>query len=460
MKKTVLAILLVTSMILSACAASTPAPAAQPTQAPAAAEPTKAPAAAEPTQAPAAAEPTKAAEAPAAAGQVVEISVWDFYGDTTPIKPLIPQFEKENPGIKVKFEEVGWDGFWQKLPIAISSGEVPDVVTTGLMWAPEYKASGAYLDVTPLSGGMINGKKFEEVLPKGSLEAAKDGDKVYGIPYDFDAYALYYRADLFEAAGIKEIPATWDELAAAFKKVSDPAKGVYGTALDAYWNSWDPYLYAFGGQYLDDSGKAAFNSPEAVKSLTFVKKMFDEQSALLITPETGDLTTLVKSGQVASFINGPYMMGVLRTSAPELSGKWKVAKLPTQDGKFGTHIGGVHLSIMAKSKHPQEAWKLVEFLSRTDNAIAVWKTSGAAPAQLEALESAEVTEPDAYFSNQSAITIFKETINAGKPNPTIKEWTKVSTIVTQSLEKIFVGGADIQATLDDGVKQSNDVIGK
>lgn len=453
MKKFVLTVLLVATLIMSACTT----PTAAPTAAPVKTEPTAAPVVA--TDVPAAPAATEAPTA-APAAEIVEITVWDFYGDTTPIKPLVAQFEKENPGIKVKFEEVGWDGFWQKLPIAISSGEVPDVVTTGLMWAPEYKVSGAYLDVMPLSNGVINGKKFEEVLPKGMLDAAKDGDKVYGIPFDFDAYALYYRADLFEAAGITEIPTTWEGLAEAFKKVSDPSKGVYGVVFDTAWSSWDPYLYAFGAKYLDDSGKAAFNSPEAVESIKFIKQMMTDQSALLQTADTGDTVTLVKSGQVASFINGPYMMGVLRTSAPELAGKWKVAKLPTQNGTFGTHIGGVHLSIMAKSKHPAEAWKLVEFLNRTDSEIAVWQTSGAAPAQLDALVSAEVTKPDPYFSDQAAISIFKETVNAGQPNPTIKEWTQVATIVSEALANIFVADADIQTTLDEAAAKANEIMGK
>jgi multiple sugar transport system substrate-binding protein len=450
MKKLTLTVLLIATLVLSACGSTATV------QTPAAPSAPQAPAK---TEAPAAPANTQALAAPAAGSQV-EITIWDFYGDTTPIKPLIPLFEKENPGIKVKFEEVGWDGFWQKLPIAISSGEVPDVVTTGLMWAPEYKVSGAYLDVMPLSKGVINGKKFEEVMPKGMLDAARDGDKVYGVPFDFDAYALYYRADLFEAAGIKEIPGTWDDLAKAFKKVSDPAKGVYGGTFDASWNAWDPYLYAFGGQYVDESGKAVFNSPEAVASLKFVQQMIADKSVMFQSADTGDATTLVKSGQIASFANGPYMMGVLRTSAPELSGKWKVAKLPTQNGKFGTHIGGVHLSIMAKSKHPAEAWKFVEFLARTDSEISVWKTSGAAPAQLDALASADVTAPDPYFSNQAAITIFKETVNAGRPNPTIKEWTKVSTIVSDALAKIFVGNEDVQKTLDAAVAAANKELGK
>jgi ABC-type glycerol-3-phosphate transport system substrate-binding protein len=115
---------------------------------------------------------------------------------------------------------------------------------------------------------------------------------------------------------------------------------------------------------------------------------------------------------------------------------------------------------MAQSKHPAEAWKLVEFLNRTDSEIAVWKTSGAAPAQLDALASAEVTAPDPYFSNQAAISIFKDTVSAGRPNPTIKEWTQVATIVSDSLSEIYIGNADVQQALDGAVEKANQVMGE
>ncbi|HYF95346.1 MAG TPA: extracellular solute-binding protein [Symbiobacteriaceae bacterium] len=402
-----------------------------------------------------------AADPPAAAKQPetpVTITVWDFYGDSTPIKPLIPAFEKEFPNIKVKFEAVGWNGFWQKLPIAITNGDVPDVVTTGLMWAPEYKANGAYADLVPLSGGKLNGKPFDEVLPKGSMDAAKDGNKVYGMAYDFDAYAFFYRQDLFEAAGIKEIPQTWEGLAEALKKVSS-APNRYGLIVEPSWNGWDSYLYAWGGAFLDKDGKAALNSPAAVDSLTFMQKMVKDGVATTWTPDTGDLVSLLKSGKAAAFINGPYMMGVLRTAAPEMAGKWRVASLPKSKA-FGSHIGGVHLSIMAKAKQPKEAWKFVEFLMRTENQVHVWKSSGAAPALLPALEHADVVKGDPYFGNQAAISIFKEAIKQGTPNPTIAEWTSVAEQIGKAVQEVLVLNKDPKTVLTDYNDKVNKILKK
>jgi ABC-type glycerol-3-phosphate transport system substrate-binding protein len=438
-KKSIM-ILVALALILSACSsAATPAaPAAATEAAPAATE-----------------------VAPAAAGAPVEITVWDYYGDTTPIKPLIPAFEKANPGIKVNFEEVGWDGFWQKLPIAISSGDVPDVVTSGLMWAPEYIVSGAYADLMPLSNGMLNGQPFDKVLPKGLLDACRSGDKVFGLPYDLDAYALYYRTDLFEAAGIKDIPTNWTDLAAALKKVSDPAKEVYGLEFDPSWNSWDPFLYYFGGQYIDSSGKAVFNSPEAVTSINFMKQLLADKTAVLWTADRGDLTSGIKGGTIGSFYNGPYMMGVIKTGAPELSGKWKIAMLPTDGGKaFGTHIGGTDLAIMAKSKHPAEAWKFVEYLYTLDSQVEIYTASGSVPAFIPAMDDATLTKPDPYFSNQAPVSIFKQTASMGRPNPTVKDWTKITEIINNTLTTVLTTDADVQKTLDKAVADANALMGK
>ena len=433
LKKSIFAIVIILALVLGGCApAAAPASNEQPAQAPA-----------------------QSANSP------VEITVWDFYGDTTPIKPLLPAFEKENPGIKVNFVATGWDGFWQKLPIAISNSDVPDLVTTGLMWAPEYKVSGAYLDLVPLANGMVNGQAFDKVLPKGSLDAARDGNKVYGLPYDLDAYGLYYRSDLFKAAGIAEMPKNWNDLAAAMKKVSQPGKEVYGLEFDPSWNSWDPFLYYFGGEYIDQSGKAVFNSPEAIASIKYMQKLVDEKTAVVWTKDRGDLTSGIKAGTVAAFYNGPYMMGVVRTGAPELSGKWNIAMLPTEGGKaFGTHIGGVHLSIMAKSKHPAEAWKLMEFLFKQENQVAVYKTSGAVPGLLAAMDDPALNTPDAFFNNQAPVSIFKNTASMGRPNPLVKQWTKIAEIINNALTAVFTSDVDVQQTMDQAVADANALLSK
>jgi len=173
----------------------------------------------------------------------------------------------------------------------------------------------------------------------------------------------------------------------------------------------------------------------------------------------GDFTSGLKSGQVVSFINGPWMMGVLRKAAPEMSGKWRVAMVPSGEA-FGTHIGGTHLAILEKSKHKAEAWAFVEFLMRPENQAKVWTISGAAPAYLPALDLPEVTAGDPYFGGQSTLGVFRGTVEKGIPNPTIKQWGDVSNIVTKTMEIALLGKKTPKDALDDAAKQIDALTGK
>lgn len=394
-----------------------------------------------------------------AAGQdaPITLKVWDYYGSTSPINATsILAFEAEHPNIKVDVQELGFAAFFEKLPLALTSGDVPDVVTTGLMWAPQYVTSGAYADLLPLSHGMLNGKPLAEVLPKGMLDAARSNGKLYGMPFDFDAYAFYYRKDLFQAAGVDHIPTSWSDLAKALAKVADPAKGRYALVVDPSWNSWDPVLYAFGGRYLDADGNAVFNSPQAVASLTYLKKLVDDQVG--IVPAPGEYTSLLSSGQAAAFYNGPYMMGVLKKSAPEQAGDWRVTSLPTEP-HYGTHIGGTHLAIMAGSQHKEAAWKFIEFMMRKANQEYLWKVSGAAPALLPAMDGTVVSQPDPYFGGEVTIPVFKQAISDGIPNPTVAEWSQLADVINSALQDVLLNGADVQKSLDAAVAKAQKLLG-
>ena len=392
----------------------------------------------------------------ASAQDTTTLHVWDYYGSTSPInETTVAVFESENPGVTVKVEALGFAAFFEKLPLALTSGEVPDVVTTGLMWAPQYMAAGAYADLLPLSHGMLNGQPFEAVLPKGMLDAGRVGDAIVGMPFDFDAYAYYYRKDLFDAAGVTEIPTSWDGLAAALADVTDDSQRRSGILVDATWNSWDPVLYAFGGRYLDADGKAVFNSDEAVASLEFLRKLVAD--GVGIVPAPGEYTSLLTSSQAASFYNGPYMMGVLRTAAPDLSGDWRVASLPIEP-EYGTHIGGTHLAIMEGSQNKELAWKFVEFMMRNENQEYLWTVSGAAPGLIPAMEGEVVSQPDPYFGDQITIPVFKQAINDGIPNPTVEAWTQVADVVNKALQQVLLNGADVQTTLDAAVADANKIL--
>ena len=79
--------------------------------------------------------------------------------------------------------------------------------------------------------------------------------KLLAIPFTFDLRTLFYRTDLFEAAGIEEPPATWDEFVATAQKVNNPPD-VYGFITvgkgDPVLREYSDRLWENGGDFLEN----------------------------------------------------------------------------------------------------------------------------------------------------------------------------------------------------------------
>ena len=71
------------------------------------------------------------------------LTVWDYYGSATPIKPAVAAFQKLHPGLKINFQAVDYDTFQQKFAVTVSSGAPPDVATIDMTWIPTFASQRA-----------------------------------------------------------------------------------------------------------------------------------------------------------------------------------------------------------------------------------------------------------------------------------------------------------------------------
>ena len=392
-----------------------------------------------------------------ASGQNVTITVWDYYGEATPIKPLIEPFEKANPNIKVNYQALDWDTTLEKMNVVLTGGEAPDVTTVDMTWLPRFAALGAFSDLKPFMNGQINGKPLSEVYTPGGLDAITYNDKIVAALYDFDTYALYYRADLFEQKGL-QVPKTWDELKDVAKKLSEGDKYKYEFDADTFHGS--QWIYENGGNLLSqDNKQVIFNSPEAVEAITFYSGLLKDGVAINWTTDQGERIQGVKDDRIAMFSDGPYYMGILKSAAPEMSGKWKVALHPFKK-QAGSYLGGTGLVIPEKTKNKDAAWKFIEFAMLPENQIGVYKHAGAAPATTDALNSAEVNAPDPYFGGQKAFGVFLETMKTAHHFPYVRAWADIDTAFTDAMQKIALGQMSVQEALDEAAKTSEEALNK
>lgn len=447
MKKSyaLLAVLTALALLLSACGGA-------PTAAPAKPADTAAPAA---PAAPAATE--KPAQPAAPAAGKVTITVWDYYGEATPVKPLIEGFQKENPDITIQYEALDWDTTQQKLNVVLTGGTPPDVVTSDMTWLPKFAALGAFTDLQKLSGGKLNGVAWDQAYTPGALEAITFNGQIVAALYDFDVYAMYYRADLFEKKGLK-VPTTWAELIEVSKKLVEGDKYKYQWSADTFHAS--QWIYENGGDLLSADNKTViFNSPEAVEAIKAYTQLLTDKTGIYWGTDQGERIQGVKDGRIAIFSDGPYNMGILKSAAPEMSGQWKVALHPY--GKQpGSYLGGTGLVIPEASKNKEAAWKFVEYAMRLENQIGVYKYAGAAPALTAALQSPEVNVADPYFGGQKPFEVFLEAMKTAKHFPYVRSWADIDAAFTTGLEKIALENKPIKEALDEAATASTEALSK
>ncbi len=392
-----------------------------------------------------------------AVAQKVTITVWDYYGEATPVKPLVEPFMTANPNITIDYQALDWDTTNEKLNVVLTGGTPPDVVTIDMTWLPKLAALGAFTDLKALSGGKLNGVAWADAYTPGALEAISYNNKIVAALYDFDTYALYYRADLFEQKSL-QVPTTWTELMDVAKKLHEGDKYLYEFDADTFHGS--QWIYENGGTLLSaDNKTVVFNSPEAVQGIEFNASLLTEGVAINWTTDEGERIQGVKDGRIAMFSDGPYYMGILKSAAPEMAGKWKVALHPY--GKQpGSYLGGTGLMIPSASKNSAAAWKFVEYAMQIQNQIGVYKLAGAAPALTAALQSADVNVEDPYFGGEKAFAVFLETMKTAHHFPYVRQWSDIDAAFTNAMQQIALGQKSVQAALDEAAATSSGLLTK
>jgi multiple sugar transport system substrate-binding protein len=390
----------------------------------------------------------------------VTITIQDYYGASTPIKSVIKDFEQEYPWITVKYEPVDWDTLHEKFTVQVSSNDSPDIATLDMTWIPTFASNGLLANLSEISGGQMNGQPISDQYTPGGLEAMTYNGNIVTMLFDFDVYALYYRTDIFKKNGV-DVPTTWDEWKSAAAAIAEDTNGdgecdKYCLEVDGETFHWSQILYQNGGSILNgDDTQAAFNSPQGVQAVDFYKSFIDDGTGILWTASQGDRQNGIKDGRIGMFTDGPYYMGIMKSGAPEMSGKWGVAEAPYSQ-QPGSYLGGTGLSIPVNAEHPQEAWMFISFMMRPENAEKIFTIAGAAPGLTAALQSKAVNKPDPYFSDQNTLPVFLEAMSTATHFPYVAQWDSIQTTMDNGLEAAFLNKATPQEGLDDAAAKVND----
>ncbi|MBX3195881.1 MAG: sugar ABC transporter substrate-binding protein [Microbacteriaceae bacterium] len=374
------------------------------------------------------------------------VVVWDYYGQSTPLTEAIARFEAANPDITVDHQGFDYDSMQEKFSVAVSSNTGPDLATVDMTWLPDLASKGLLADIGDISGGILNGKPIESQYSAGAYGAMRYDDHTIAALYDFDAYALFYRKDVLDAKGLT-VPTTWDELLATSAAMAEDSDGdgkadKYALQLLPDSFHYVQLLLQNGGSVLDSSGGVAFDSDAGIGALEFMNELLTDGGGIYWGPSEGDSSGLpgVKDERIGMFLNGPYMMGVLKDGAAAQSGEWAVAPAPYSK-QPGSYLGGTGLVIPTTAKHGSAAWKLAEFLLQPEQQLLVYTEAGAAPATEAALAMPELSATDPYFGEQAPFPVFQDAMATATAFPYVPAWPAIDTALTDAVTAVLIGQA-------------------
>jgi ABC-type glycerol-3-phosphate transport system substrate-binding protein len=163
----------------------------------------------------------------------------------------------------------------------------------------------------------------------------------------------------------------------------------------------------------------------------------------------------VKDGRIAMFLDGPYVMGLLKDGAPELKGKWAIASAPYSK-EPGSYLGGTGLAIPVNAPHKAAAWAFVQYLLQLKQQLLVASAAGAAPATTAALQSPQLSKPDPYFGDQQTFPIFLKTMSTATHFPYVKQWDAIDTAISDGVGAALLGKKSPKDALDGAAATADD----
>jgi multiple sugar transport system substrate-binding protein len=389
----------------------------------------------------------------------VTITFQSWVSDAQQMKKLSADFHKAHPNITIKFLNVPADSATQKLTTQVAGGTAPDTAFLDSSAVQDFAQRRALVNLDGYIAGSKDVKLDDYVA--GFKQTAVYQNSMFALPYDGETTGLFYRTDLFQAAGIAGPPKTWEELQATAAKLTDPAKKQYGFILFApeaqYY--WLPFLWQAGGNLLSKDGKTiAYNSPQGVQAADFYVGLRKYAPKDYLGSNSWDGRVAFANGQVAMYEAGAWFGGEMAQSFPKIKGKWSVAPMPAGPARCATTIAGDSLVVTSQSKNKDAAWLWIEFLSRPDN-MKLW-TFGTPTATLLPPRQSLLSDPQLGrynpwlkgFADQMKCAVSETTTNP--------KWGQASDALNTELGKAIYGEQTPQQALTKAAKKGQALLGQ
>lgn len=354
----------------------------------------------------------------------------------------VAEFQVRYPHIEIILEPVPYEDKDFFYITESEAGMAPDIYHLHANSLQYFFSSGYTKDLSAFiqsEGGSVFLKNWYD-LP---LKACMYQGQQMAMPGDFMSMVLVYNKECFEDAGLdpEKPPTDWDEFIKINRKLTIDSDG------DGYTDRWgltmigakdpgfelrfSPFIWAFGGDYLTpDLKHSALNRPETLRGFKYYVELAQKEK--VVTPgvlkNTPQMSRMQLANEQAAMIVGSgWTIPIVDDFNPELNAHevLEMAPLPV----FEKPVTSAWLSawvMNANTKHPEEAWELMKFITSREMELKWFKDNHV----LSSRKDVSSTAPE-ILNDKFAAVISSQLPNA-RLVPQVRQWPEIIQVISRA----------------------------
>lgn len=299
---------------------------------------------------------------------------------------VIAVFEEQNPDITINSSWSAWDGYWDKLATSTAGGDAPDVMQMDESRIAAYGERESLLDLNTVGDTLDLSSMTPEVLDTGKVQ-----DAIVGAPVGVGIFSVGVNPEILERAGL-EMPDdttwTWDDFTEMSAQVSEELGSEGITGFD-FFGTQASELGAFVRQHGEElfplEGQTPVSAGTLEEFFSFAQELVESGATPDASTQTQNVTAPLEQQPFGTNATAFHLQFHTQIQAfVDASGSELVLlRLPApSDGESPRMVNkaSMYWSISARTEHPEEAARFVDFLINDEAAAKVLQVERGVPA--------------------------------------------------------------------------------
>ncbi|MGD1699881.1 ABC transporter substrate-binding protein [Dapis sp. BLCC M229] len=361
--------------------------------------------------------------------QALEASFWE---------PIQADFNKIHPNINLEIVKGPNDTNLVE-DLYTSSfllGDSPyDLVYMDIVWVPKFAAANWLKDLSE----KVDIQELKKIYLQGDVAGGIYHNKLYRMPLNSGGGMLYYRTDLLKKAGFKP-PNTFAEITKISQELQKQGLVEWGYVwqgkqYEGLSAMFIEILEGYGGFWVNlETNEVGLDKPEAIEAVDFLRKTISQGISPpgVTTYAEEDTRRLFESGNTVFLRNWPYVYPL--ASASKIAGNFDIKPMVHVPGKnSGACLGGWGLGIAKTTKHPEEAWQVIQYFNQPEVQRKFILETGFVPARKSLFNDPTLVEKFPYLPNLFPV------VNNSVLRPPIPQYAQASDILQRYLSAALTG---------------------